>query len=119
MSRSTTAGVRGAASRRARRRWRRRLSPWLRRLGSGARWVWRELRAAPRAVQVAAGIATVIVLFFTLNGLYQVVRKPAELFFPVAGTLHKTPAATWRSYEPLFRAHSTPVMTPELLAALA
>lgn len=46
-------------------------------------------------------------------------RKPTELFFPVAGVLAKTPAETWRTYAPLFRAHATAVMTPELLAALA
>jgi len=48
-----------------------------------------------------------------------VVRKPAELFFPVSGRLNKTPAQTWRQYQPIFRAHATRVMTPELLAALA
>lgn len=56
---------------------------------------------------------------FALNWVVQVVRKPAELFFPVSGVLSKTPAETWRQYEPIFRAHSTPIMTPELLAALA
>ena len=55
----------------------------------------------------------------TLNWIYQVVRKPSELFFPVSDELYKTPAETWRSYAPLFLAHSTPIMTPELLAALA
>ena len=54
-----------------------------------------------------------------LNWIYQVVRKPAELFFPVSGALSKTPAETWEHYEAIFRRHSTPVMTPELLAALA
>ena len=49
---------------------------------------------------------------------YQVVRKPAELFFPVSGALNKTPEETWRQYEAIFRRHSTAVM-PELLAALA
>ena len=29
----------------------------------------------------------------------------------------KTPAETWATYAPLFHAHSTPLMTPELLAA--
>jgi hypothetical protein len=33
--------------------------------------------------------------------------------------LHKTPAETWQQYGPLFREHSTEVMTPALLAALA
>jgi hypothetical protein len=63
----------------------------------------------------AAGVAC----FFVVNWLVQVVRKPAELFFPVSGALNKAPAETWRSYEAIFRAHSTPLMTPELLAALA
>jgi len=61
----------------------------------------------------------VVTLWFAANGLYQVARKPAELFFPVAGALNKTPAETWRQYGPLFRRHATPIVTPELLAALA
>jgi hypothetical protein len=77
------------------------------------------LRTAPLAVQVVAGAVAVIVLWVALNGLYQVIRKPTELFFPVSGTLSKTPPETWRQYAPLFRAHSTAVVTPELLAALA
>ena len=56
---------------------------------------------------------------FAVNWIVQVARKPTELFFPVSGVLHKTPAETWRSYAPIFRKHSTAVMTPELLAALA
>lgn len=56
---------------------------------------------------------------FGVNWLYHVARKPAELFFPVSGTLNKTPSQTWRQYQPIFRAHATSVMTPELLAALA
>ncbi|HEX9226949.1 MAG TPA: hypothetical protein VF885_09915 [Arthrobacter sp.] len=70
-------------------------------------------------VRLVAGTAVILVLIFTLNWLVQVVRKPAELFFPVSGTLDKTPSETWRQYGPLFREHSTAVMTPELLAALA
>ena len=58
-------------------------------------------------------------LFFAVNGLYQVARKPAELFFPVSGVLSKTPAETWSEYQPIFRQHSTPIITPELLAAIA
>ena len=60
-----------------------------------------------------------VVSCVALNWLVQVARKPTELFFPVSGVLSKTPAETWRSYAPIFRAHSTAVMTPELLAALA
>lgn len=58
-------------------------------------------------------------LAFAVNGLYHVARKPTELFFPVSGVLYKTPAETWREYEPIFRAHATAAITPELLAALA
>jgi hypothetical protein len=69
-----------------------------------------------RAVVWAVAIAAAVL---ALNWVYQVVRKPAELFFPVSGVLAKTPAETWREYESIFRRHSTAVMTPELLAALA
>jgi len=51
--------------------------------------------------------------------MVQVARKPAEVFFPVSGSLAKDPSQTWREYGGLFAAHSTAVMTPELLAALA
>jgi hypothetical protein len=61
----------------------------------------------------------VVALFFAANWIYHVARKPTELFFPVSGVLHKTPSQTWSSYAPIFRRHSTAVMTPELLAALA
>jgi hypothetical protein len=84
-----------------------------------ARASWKLLRAAPLAVQVAFAVAGLVALFFGMNGLYQVARKPAELFFPVSGVLSKTPAETWRQYQPIFRQHSTPAITPELLAALA
>lgn len=56
---------------------------------------------------------------FAVNWVYQVVRKPAELFFPVSGALSKTPEETWRSYAAIFREHATAVITPEFLAALA
>jgi len=65
---------------------------------------------------LAAGL---LAIAFTINWVVQVVRKPTELFFPVSGVLNKTPAETWREYAPIFRAHSTPIMTAELLAALA
>ncbi len=53
------------------------------------------------------------------NLVYQVARKPAELFYPVSGTLAKSPAETWRSYGPLFLRYSTGSVSPALLAALA
>lgn len=57
--------------------------------------------------------------WFVANGVYQVARKPTELFFPISGQLHKTPEMTWRAYGPLFRRHATQVIAPDLLAAIA
>ena len=72
-----------------------------------------------RKVRFTALAAGLLAIVFTLNWVVQVARKPTELFFPVSGALNKTPAETWRAYGPVFRAHSTAIMTPELLAALA
>jgi hypothetical protein len=82
------------------------------------RWL-RRLRRAPPAVRVSIGVLLVAILALGVNGIYQVVRKPTELFFPVSGTLYKTPPETWREYAPLFRRYATRTITPELLAALA
>jgi len=49
----------------------------------------------------------------------QLARKPTEIFSPVSGALDKLPGETWRSYAPIFRAHATQTITPDLLAALA
>lgn len=82
------------------------------------RWV-RTFRRAPAGLQMILGGALILSVWFAANGVYQVVRKPSELFFPVSGALYRTPTQTWDAYESLFRRHSTPIMTPELLAAIA
>jgi hypothetical protein len=79
----------------------------------------RAQRRAPRTVRLLAALLLAAGSWLVVNWVYQVVRKPAELFFPVSGTLAKTPADTWRTYRALFRAHSTATITPEFLAALA
>ncbi|MEO7774604.1 MAG: lytic transglycosylase domain-containing protein [Steroidobacteraceae bacterium] len=84
-----------------------------------ARYWWLTFRRSHPAAQLIIALVTVLTLWFVSNGLYQVIRKPSELFFPVSGTLYRTPAKTWAAYEPIFREHSTAVMTPELLAAIA
>jgi hypothetical protein len=66
-----------------------------------------------------AVVCALFVLWLSLNWIYQVVKKPTELLFPVSGTLNKTPAETWERYESLFRANSTAALSPEFLAALA
>jgi hypothetical protein len=83
------------------------------------RRAWRTFRKAPLPMQFIVGAVGIVTLWLAVNWIYQVIRKPSELFFPVSGTLYKTPAETWEAYEPIFRRHSTKVMTPELLAALA
>lgn len=80
------------------------------------------LRAFRRAPATAKGFTiglTLVALAFVVNAIYQVMRKPTELYFPVDGVLSKAPADTWRSYGSLFRKHSTAIVAPELLAALA
>ena len=79
----------------------------------------RVRRCKFRALRIGMVALALVGLAFALNGLYQVARKPTELFFPVSGVLYKTPAETWREYQPLFRSHATAVITPQLLAALA
>jgi hypothetical protein len=77
------------------------------------------LRRQPPWVQIASGFAATLVIWAFVNGVYQVIRKPTELFFPVSGTLYKEPAETWREYQPIFRQHATDAISPEFLAALA
>ncbi len=90
-----------------------------RRFARSVRRAIRTLRAAPIGVRVLVGAVVVLVAWLAVNWVYQVIRKPTELFFPMDAALAKSPPETWREYGPLFREHSTAVITPELLAALA
>jgi hypothetical protein len=82
------------------------------------RWL-RRLRRMPPAWRVTIGLGLAAAVALATNGIYQVARKPTELFFPVSGVLAKTPAETWREYGPAFRRYATPAIDPELLATLA
>jgi hypothetical protein len=92
-------------------------------LGRRVRKVWRGARRwwrpAPRPAKFIMAALVILVLWLASNWIYQVARKPSELFFPVSGTLFKSPAETWRQYAPLFKKYSTGVMTPDFLAAIA
>jgi hypothetical protein len=79
----------------------------------------KTFRRTPRVVQLSVLTAVFVALFLGVNWTYQVIRKPSELFFPISGSFYKDPAQTWRAYGRLFERHSTPIMTPDLLAALA
>src|SRR5688572_17408606 len=77
-----------------------------------ARQAVRVFLAAPLAIRLLLGAAAILVAWSSVNVTYQVLRKPTELFFPVSGSLAKTPSQTWRQYGSLFRKHSTAIITP-------
>jgi hypothetical protein len=116
----SSSGVAGAPSRRARiRRGRNTLPRRLRRWRKLAWRAWRRLGTAPLPVRIVVIAAAVLAVFAVTNVVYQVVRKPTEMLFPVSGSLNKAPTDTWRQYASLFHEYSTVAITPELLAALA
>ncbi len=73
----------------------------------------------PGTARIVLYVLIVLIAAVAADFLYQIIRKPTELFFPVSGALYKTPAESWRSYGPLFRRYSTSLIDAELLAALA
>jgi len=95
----------------------------MKKLWRGTVKMWRRVRRwwrpAPRPAKFIMAALVVLVLWLGINFIYQVVRKPSELFFPVSGTLYKSPAETWAEYSPIFKKFSTEVMTPDFLAAIA
>jgi hypothetical protein len=99
---------------------RRKLALW-RLLPSAAqrRRIARALARGPAVVTTCVVTLVLLAVALGLNWTYQVIRKPSELFFPVSGAFYKEPRETWRAYGSLFERHSTPIMTPDLLAALA
>jgi hypothetical protein len=88
----------------------------LKRLGRRA---FRTIRVTPPVVQLAVAIILLVVVWVPVNWVVQVVRKPAEVYGAVSGSRAKAPAQTWQEYGSLFETHSTGIVTPELLAALA
>lgn len=77
------------------------------------------LAAAPFPFRLIVGGLLLLLIWSTVNWTYHAIHKPTELFFPLDDTLDKNPADTWRQYKSLFVKHSTSIITPELLAALA
>ena len=87
----------------------------LRRVGrwrKSALWMWRKFNALPKTVRIVGIAATILAVFSGMNLVYQVLRKPTEVFAPVSGAFNKTPAETWRQYAPLFREYSTAAISP-------
>jgi len=80
---------------------------------------WRAVRRLSPFVQAILGLAATAAVLLAINWALQAIRKPSELFFPVSGTLYKTPSETWQQYSPLFRKYATTTISPDLLAAIA
>jgi hypothetical protein len=57
--------------------------------------------------------------FFALNLIYQVIRKPGEIFAPISTSFTKSPMSTWQNYGAILEENSTSIISPEFLAALA
>src|SRR3984957_5877780 len=104
---------RRARSRRARLRWR----LWA--AARRRREPPQRCRPGPRLLQILMARTGLAMFALVVNGIYQVLRKPTELFFPVSGALNKLPEETWSRYGPIFSKHATEVTTAPFLAALA
>lgn len=79
----------------------------------------RVFRASPPALRVAILCVVAGLGWLGGNWMYQVVRKPAELFFPFDGAFAKDPHELWRSYRSSFVSNSTVIIDAPFLAALA
>ena len=64
-------------------------------------------------------ILLLVAILAGVNFVYQVVRNPAALIGTFSSSLYKSSRSTWESYHRLFKRHSTRIMTPEFLAAMA
>lgn len=81
--------------------------------------VTKAVLASPPTVRTVVTLAVILIGWLGVNWTYHAFNKPSEVLFPLDHSLNKSPAETWNHYGPLFRRHSTTVITPELLAALA
>lgn len=81
------------------------------RLRKKRHWLWR--------MPLSFWVIFIVIAFFGLNFVVQVVRKPTEIIGLLDQKFHKSIDETWNSYAGTFIEKSTPVMTPDLLAALA
>jgi hypothetical protein len=88
---------------------------------SGVRYFRRKSRGVGRLRKgaIVGWCVLGIIGFFALNFIFQVIRKPGEIFAPISSSLLKNPESVWKSYGALFEEHSTSLISPEFLAALA
>src|SRR4029079_13028726 len=94
---------------------RRRAATPRRHSGAPAIRLGRALARAPLALRLAAVVAAVLIVLAIVNVVYQVARKPTELFGLVVAPAPLTPSETWTRYGPQFRAHATDLVRAERL----
>ncbi|MBV8097493.1 MAG: hypothetical protein JO110_30465 [Acetobacteraceae bacterium] len=61
-----------------------------------AQWAQRKLEALPAAMWVIIISTAVLAVFSVTNVVYQVLRKPTEVFAPISNGFNKLPSETWR-----------------------
>ncbi len=64
-------------------------------------------------------LIALFLLLFTSNLIFQLFRKPSELIGLLRSGVYKTTGETWDAYGELCRKHSTYIMTPHFLCAMA
>lgn len=89
-----------------------------------ARWknfrrVMKAVLKSPPTMRAVLIAVFLLLMWLGLNWAYHAFNKPSEVLFPLDRALNKRPIETWKEYGSLFREHATPVITAELLAALA
>lgn len=72
-----------------------------------------------KKLKIALILMGVVGLLAVANYIYQVVNNPAAFISWFSRDLYKSSRSTWKAYGDLFETHSTSVMTPKFLAALA
>jgi hypothetical protein len=70
-------------------------------------------------IGLGGAILILVSLFFSLNFFVQIVRHPAEALGMVGLGKSRSISQTWRDFSDEFQEHSTAIMTPTFLAAMA
>lgn len=79
----------------------------------------RKIKKVKKFFNLYIVIATVVLSIVSINFIFQIAKKPAELLSALSMHNKKSPESTWSNYNYYFNKHSTKEMTPSFLAALA
>src|SRR5262245_1398183 len=93
----------GSMAHRRRGRRHRTFTAFLRRMRARWRLSWTMLAtvwASPPVILIPVSAVLIMILWLTVNWVYQAINKPTEVFFPLDDALYKTPPETWRRYGP-------------------